>query len=66
MKRISARIGLVILTAALAACTGNPSGSANFVPQNSARHATDVGGGGPVSLQSTASTDDVGSGGPTN
>lgn len=65
MQRITAQIGLAILTVALAACTGNPTGSANFIPQNQARHATDVGGGGPVTIQSSAVVSDVGAGGPT-
>jgi hypothetical protein len=65
MKRITAYAGLAVLTIALAACTGNPNG-ANLVPQSQARHATDIGGGGPVNLQSVGSTDDVGSGGPSN
>jgi hypothetical protein len=64
MKRIVARIGLVALTAALAACTGAPTGSASFLPQNQgqaqARHAFDVGGGGgPIN----SGVDDVGGGG---
>jgi hypothetical protein len=59
MKRLSAYIGLAVLTTALAACTGNGSGSANFVPQNQARHTTDAGGShGPMSAAS--STDDAG------
>jgi len=66
MKRIVARIGLVALTAALAACTGAPTGSASFLPQNQtqaqARHAQDVGGGGGPVL-TTAGSDDVGAGG---
>jgi hypothetical protein len=64
MQRITAHIGLVILTAALAACTGNSTGSANFIPQSQARHTTDAGApGGPTSR----SPQDVGaSGGPSN
>jgi len=68
MKRLSAYIGLAVLTTALAACTGNGTGSANFVPQNQARHATDVGGGvGPTSTAFSTATDDAGgSAGPGN
>jgi hypothetical protein len=58
MERMVARIGLVVLTAALAACTGAPSGSAAFLPQP--RQAQDIGGGGPVSIQ------DIGGGGPVS
>jgi hypothetical protein len=65
MQRITAQIGLAILTVALAACTGNPTGSANFIPQSQTRHAVDVGGGGPVTIQSSAVVSDVGAGGPT-
>jgi hypothetical protein len=66
MKRISAYLGLALLTAGLAACTGSPSGSANLIPQSQSRHATDVGGGaGPMS--SAISTNDAGGGaGPGN
>jgi hypothetical protein len=63
MKRIVARIGLAALTAALAACTGAPTGSASFLPQSQARaHQTqDVGGGGgPVG---SVHTMDIGGGG---
>jgi hypothetical protein len=64
MKRIVARIGLVALTAALTACTGGPTGSASFVPQNpsqaQSRHPSDIGGGGPVGV----GTNDIGGGGP--
>jgi len=65
MKRIPAYLGLVALTAGLAACTGGPN-SANLVPQTQARHAADAGGGaGPMS--SSSSTDDAGgSAGPGN
>ena len=64
MQRITAHIGLAILTAALAACTGNSTGSANFIPQSQARQTTDAGApGGPTSR----SLQDVGaSGGPSN
>ena len=65
MQRITAHIGLAILTAALAACTGNSTGSANFIPQSQTRHTTDVGGGGPVTIQSSDVVTDVGAGGPT-
>jgi hypothetical protein len=66
MKRIAASIGLAILTATLAACTGNSNG-ANFIPQtqSQARHAQDAGaGGGPVQRQSVV--DDAGAGGGPN
>jgi hypothetical protein len=63
MKRSATSIGLAILTATLAACTGNSSG-ANFIPQtqSQARHAQDIGGvGGP----SQRATEDIGGvGGP--
>ena len=64
MQRITAHIGLIILTAALAGCTGNPTGSANFIPQNQARHTVDAGApGGPISRIPL----DVGAnGGPSN
>jgi len=66
MKRISNYVGLAVLTAVLAACTGNTSGSANFVPQAQARHATDAGGGvGPMST-AVSTTDAGGSTGPGN
>ncbi len=49
MKRLIATIGLVALTAALAACTG--PGSSGLVPQGTqsqARHASDAGSPGAV------------------
>jgi hypothetical protein len=63
MKRISAYIGLAVLTTALAACTGNGSGSANFVPQTQARHSTDVGGSGRPASEIMTTSDDVGGSG---
>jgi hypothetical protein len=64
MQRITAQIGLAILTVALAACTGNPTGSANFIPQNQARHATDLPGGPVNSTLDVVSS--VTPGGPGN
>jgi hypothetical protein len=57
MKRIVARIGLLALTAGLAACTGGHTGSASFLPQVQTQ---DIGGGGPVGR----APQDIGGGGP--
>jgi|GEM_PF-2441340 len=56
MQRITAHIGLVILTAALAACTGNSTGSANFIPQTHSRQPSDLPGGPVNSTQSVDSS----------
>jgi len=63
MKRLSAYIGLAVLTTALAACTGNGSGSANFVPQSQARHTTDAGGSGRPASEAVTTSDDLGGSG---
>jgi|GEM_PF-4520069 len=63
MKRIPAYLGLVALTAAMAACTGGPN-SANLVPQTQAHQAADYGGSGQPASSVRAPADMGGTGQP--